>query len=294
MTLVSRRELLRAAAAVPLAAMASRSIAAFQYHGALDVGIFLKAPWQAVGVDGEPLARRAGVPLVERFHLSIHRVQHRPSAGAHQAHRPVRRRPLSSTGHGPLWRGLSDADANGGHAGPAAGSRQLHRPETLPSPRACRSTRRLRAGHDQGGRRFAPRPRLRFVQTIQWRVARSAVVAPGHRRNRGVDARTGPTVDARGILVHVGTGSRGAPVVASAAAEHESSAAPVCGATCRVVFVVLLWSTSDRAASARQPRRHRETDSRPEVHPDRRRLSAGDGRLARRPAPHSAAASRRS
>ena len=33
-----------------------RSIAAFQHHGALDLGIFLKAPWQAVGVDGEPLA----------------------------------------------------------------------------------------------------------------------------------------------------------------------------------------------------------------------------------------------
>jgi len=56
MTLVSRRELLRAAAVVPVAAMAPRSIAAFQYHGALDLGIFLKAPWQAVGVDGEPLA----------------------------------------------------------------------------------------------------------------------------------------------------------------------------------------------------------------------------------------------
>ena len=56
MTLVSRRELLRAAAAVPVAAMAPKSIAAFQYHGALHIGIFLKAPWQAVGVDGEPLA----------------------------------------------------------------------------------------------------------------------------------------------------------------------------------------------------------------------------------------------
>ena len=52
---LTRRELLRITAAVPIAAIGSPSVRAFQYHGPLDIGMFVKAPSRAVGVDGEPL-----------------------------------------------------------------------------------------------------------------------------------------------------------------------------------------------------------------------------------------------
>jgi alpha-galactosidase len=45
----------------------------------------------------------------------------------------------------------------------------------------------------------------------------------------------------------------------------------------RAVLVVLLWTPRHRATGARQPGRHREAGSRAQIHPDRRRLSTGDG-----------------
>ena len=53
------------------------------------------------------------------------------------------------------------------------------------------------------------------------------------------------------------------------------------GAAVGLVLVVLLRPEGHGEAGARQPRRDRARHSRPALHPDRRRLSAGDGRLAR-------------
>jgi alpha-galactosidase len=55
MTHLTRRELLRVTAAVPIATVGSRSIRAFQGPGRLDIGLFVEAPWQVVGADGEQL-----------------------------------------------------------------------------------------------------------------------------------------------------------------------------------------------------------------------------------------------
>src|SRR5687767_13862457 len=52
---LSRRALLRMAAATPLASLLHPAARVLQYHGALDIGMFVKAPWRAVGMDGEPV-----------------------------------------------------------------------------------------------------------------------------------------------------------------------------------------------------------------------------------------------
>ncbi len=76
-TQLTRRELLRATAAAPMAALASQPLQGFQDHGGLDIGIFLKAPWQAVGMDGEPLTGVERVTDVEGFRLPVQCVEHR-------------------------------------------------------------------------------------------------------------------------------------------------------------------------------------------------------------------------
>ena len=50
---LSRRQLLRMAAAAPLAPLLARA-GLVQYHGALDIAMFVNAPCRAVGLDGQP------------------------------------------------------------------------------------------------------------------------------------------------------------------------------------------------------------------------------------------------
>ena len=50
---LSRRALLKMAAATPLASLFHAAESTIQYHGALDIGMFVKAPWRAVGMDLE-------------------------------------------------------------------------------------------------------------------------------------------------------------------------------------------------------------------------------------------------
>ena len=82
MTDFTRRDLLRVAAGVPLMSLVHAPGQAFQYHGPLDLGIFLKAPWHAVGLDGEPLSQ---VQVVRNWEGSVCH-----STVANEGRQPVR------------------------------------------------------------------------------------------------------------------------------------------------------------------------------------------------------------
>ena len=79
------------------------------------------------------------------------------------------------------------------------------------------------------------------------------------------------------------TGPARAPLLGAAgrADQREPPAAEVRQAAHRLVLLVLLRPEGDRPAGDRQPRRHRQAGAGPAVRPDRRRLPAGHGRLAR-------------
>ena len=64
MVKISRRDLLQAAAALPLTALAG----ARQDRAALHSGMFAKAPWRAIGIDGRPLPQ---IELIRRWNGSV-------------------------------------------------------------------------------------------------------------------------------------------------------------------------------------------------------------------------------
>jgi hypothetical protein len=93
----------------------------------------------------------------------------------------------------------------------------------------------------------------------------------------GTRVAAGRNVAARDLHVQDRQRSRTVTRRAERATRRQSSTAPLSETADRLVLVVLLRPTRDRAAGVGQSRLHREEHARPALHPDRRRLSARDG-----------------
>ena len=219
-----------------------------------------------------------GLPLCDR--------EHRPSPPSRQAHRPFRRRAFARR----LQR-LSTAKASRCSARPAARWAQpadlgnYTDAEALQDARAARARASSTASLTlRTARRRASRARVHVLPPLQRLSSTSgpASLQVG-RRHRRADARARARRGAR--RVHV---SRPAAIARRCSARWRRASTQhhpplrLSDAAVRLVLVVLLRPARHGAAGARQPRRHRASDIPGlKLHPDRRRLSAGDGRLAR-------------
>ena len=124
---------------------------------------------------------------------------------------------------------------------------------------------------------------VHVVPSVQRHVSSASRRHRGRARPRGPDARPGRDVGAR--RVHVSSAAaiarrcsrrwpRGSASIITAAAPFAAPPSGWCSWYCFGPKVTA-------QAGARQPRRDRARHPRPSLHPDRRWLSAGDGRLAR-------------
>ena len=213
------------------------------------------------------------------------RQEHRPQRPAERGRgRALRRAPRAAAGDAALRRRLPDAEPDRGHARPARRPRRLHRRQALQDA-AARRTRAVVYGlltlsppdgeHRAAGLHVVPalRRALRAAARPRcgsWSTPKGCALGPGEALGpRGVRLPAGPRP--RGPAG--GAGASGSPRITRRCACR--------GAALGLVLVVLL-----RAEGHGATRCSRNLDviareiARPPVHPDRRRLPAGDGRLA--------------